>query len=128
MPFHIQTMSRALRNNMTNILNTGLIFLTFFETYLFPFSIIKWFIVITKYRSVITRLSAIEASNEVVKPQHTHKLMLVTTEKCMLSRDKSVERISHVYMLIETEGIQVRSPLVLHSRIPLRRCSSSRCY
>lgn len=134
MPSHIRSMSRILSKNMGNVLNFGIILLTYFESYLFPLAIIKWMIVVTRYGGIMTRHNGTEASKTVLKSRYKYKLQLLTIESYILPIYGTVEQISHVSISIEDEDIQVRLPPLIspigisHTKIYISRCLSSLLY
>ncbi|XP_047022726.1 leucine-rich melanocyte differentiation-associated protein-like isoform X1 [Helicoverpa zea] len=107
MPSYIDTVSRKLSANFGNVLNIGVIILTYFESYLFPLAIFKLLIVVTKYGGVISRLRKEEDLKKAVKTRYKYKLQLLTIENYVLPDNRTVERISNVSMIIEEEEIQL---------------------
>lgn len=109
MPSYIGTISRKLSENFGNVLNAGIILLTYFESYLFPICIYKLLVLVTKYGGVVASFRKDEDSDKVLKSRFTYRLELLTIEQFVLpDYSRRVEHISHVTILIEEEEIQVR--------------------
>lgn len=110
------------------LLNAGIVMCSFIETYVFPFAVIKWMIVITKYGGLVSLLRRYKDAYVRVPPptplrsQFKYSLQLNTTYKKSIG-DWS-KYVSNVTVMIEevddfTKRTQVlfRSLLILFSDV-----------
>lgn len=113
MSTYIESVTKKLSENLSDVLNAGAILITFFETCLFPLAIYKLIVVVTKYGSVFSWWRRTDGDKKVVTSLLKYKIQLLTVEKYIPPDCKTVEQVSHVSVVIEEENVQVS----LHHRL-----------
>lgn len=111
-PSAILSTYKMFCENIYSFMNFGIILCTFIESYIFPFAIIKWMIIITKYGGSSRFLSS-NQSNTLSRTRYEYSLDVMTT--CERNRLESKEQnlMSHISVVIEADcgqyyWIQVR--------------------
>lgn len=97
------TMSRLFSGHFYSILNIGIVFLTFIESYIFPFAIIKWMVILAKYGGLLKFLSY-KPETKKQFTRYKYELLLMTACKGDLV---DFNEVSHVSVVMEYDGIQV---------------------
>lgn len=111
MPINL-AMSRLFTRHFYPILNISIIFLTFIESYIFPFAIIKWMVVLTKYGGLLKLLSSDKAEAKKLQcTRYKYELQLMTMCKGDMV---DFNEVSHVSMMMESDGIQVCYIIISH--------------
>lgn len=86
----------------------GIVVFTFFESYMFPFAIMKWMIVLTKYGG-LPYLEKCSNSRRVLSTRYQYNLQLITTCKRKVT-DVSRRDVSNICITMEnsasTEGCE----------------------
>ncbi|XP_073942860.1 leucine-rich melanocyte differentiation-associated protein-like isoform X1 [Choristoneura fumiferana] len=98
--------SKFFSGHFCTILNVGIVLCTFVESYMFPFAIIKWMIIVAKYRDIGTLIkSYISPPNTPSRFRYNYTLELMTACKNYNIEQADVLRIeSHVSVVMESEA------------------------
>lgn len=122
-PTAISNTYKVFCENVYSFMNVGIILCTFIESYIFPFAIIKWVIIITKYGG-LSRFLGSDQSNTLSRTRYKYSLELMTS--CERSRIESNEQnlLSHISVVMEAAcgqyyWIQVREVL---ETVPILQC------
>lgn len=85
------------------ILKFGIVILSLVESYIFPFAIVKWMVVVSNYSGYINSLGTYKIKRNSVC-RYKYKLQLLTVCKKSLV---TVNEVSHVNLVADCNGIQV---------------------
>lgn len=96
-------MLKMLSINFSIVLNIGLLLLTLVESYVFPFAIVKWMIVVTKCGGVLSLIKRCSVpKTRHLRTRYKYSLQLVTSrETCQENVLK--HRVSHLNVIVEDE-------------------------
>lgn len=122
-PSAISSSYKMFCENVYSFMNFGIILCTFIESYIFPFAILKWMIIITKYGGLIRFLDS-NNSNTLSRTRYKYSLELMTSSE--RNRDESNEQnlMSHISVEMEADSgqyywIQVR---VVYKTVTVLKC------
>lgn len=111
-PTAISSIYKIFCENVYSLMNFGIILCTFVESYIFPFAVIKWIIIISKYGG-LPRFLTSNQSNTQSRTRYKYNLELMTS--CERNRIESNEQnlMSHISIVMEADRgqyywIQVR--------------------
>lgn len=106
-----------IANRLYTCLNIGIVVCSFIESYIFPITIIKWMIVITKYGTLVLLFKQFKdeksiAASQFQRTEYKYCLRVQTTHKNSVPRAKIENYVSHICVLIRknefnSEQVQV---------------------
>lgn len=99
-------------DNVYSFMNFGIILCTFIESYIYPFAVIKWLIIITKYGGLSRFLSS-NQSNTLSRTRYEYSLELITSCERNAIESNEQNLMSHISIVMEADcgqyyWIQVR--------------------
>lgn len=96
--------SKFFSGHFCTVLNVGIVLCTFVESYMFPFAIIKWMIIVAKYRDIGTVIKRyFSPPNSPSRIRYIYTLDLMTACKNYPIERADMLRIeSHVSVVMES--------------------------
>lgn len=110
MPLQLPVLFRTFSANLCTVLNFGIIVCTIVESYVFPFAIIKWMIIVTKYGGFVRLLRGCSNASQPVTPsrsRYEYSLQVMTSwQTNNIVSDVAHELESHVNVVVEVDNIR----------------------
>lgn len=103
------TVTKIFSGQFYSLLNMGIVLLSIVESYIFPFAIVKWIVVVSKYSGLVNLHRASKVETKTVC-RYKYKLQLLTVCRNSLV---DVNKISHVNVVVDCDGIQVYHTILL---------------